>query len=141
MNRANSVKELHPYCKTISQVLNPLLKCWIHCRYRKLDTAKQNKKPLKLDNYRGITTSKSDIISFYGSFNACKLSCVFFIDEECSGSDSSFDFTTVSFTTTAERKAAARIPERAANPINALAGGTAANEKSIMAATINAILF
>jgi hypothetical protein len=101
----------------------------------------QNKKPLKLDNYRGITFSKVIYISFYGSFNACKLSCVLFFDAECSVIDSSFDLTTVSFITTAETKAAARTAARAAVPTNALAGGTAANEKSIMVATINAKLF
>ena len=33
MNRANSVKKIHPHWKTISQVLNPLLRFWINSRY------------------------------------------------------------------------------------------------------------
>jgi len=33
---------------------------------RKLGNVGQNKKPLKLDNYRGITTEKVILISFYG---------------------------------------------------------------------------
>jgi hypothetical protein len=94
-----------------------------------------------LDNNRGIITAKVILISLYGSVNACKLSCVFCFDAECSGIDSSFDLTTVSFIRTAEAKVDTRIAVRVPIPMNALAGGTAANEKSIMVATINTKLF
>ena len=38
MNRANSLKTIHPYYKTISHVLNPLLRFWIHSRYPKFSS-------------------------------------------------------------------------------------------------------
>ena len=58
-------------------------------KFHKLGNLVQNKKPLNLDDYRGITTGEVILITFYGAFSACKLSCVFFFDSECSVFDSS----------------------------------------------------
>jgi len=49
--------------------------------------------------------------------------------------------TAVSLIKTVEAKVAARIAVSVAIPMNALAGGTAAKEKSITVATINTKLF
>lgn len=86
-----------PFLKNDIAIISRLWYLHLHrSRYLRLGNVEQNKKPLNLDNYRGITTAKLIFISFYGSFDACKLSCVICSDDWWSGVGSLFERFTVS---------------------------------------------
>jgi hypothetical protein len=91
--------------------------------------------------HRGFSIEKVTSTPFYGLFDASILCCVLWFDAECSGIGSFFCLTTALSTTTADAKVAAIMALSAAIPTNAWAGGTAANERTIMVTTTNAKFF